>query len=84
MEPLEALLPPCGASSLGVGHAIYGRGHEHSRYTIQPNSRALSFAPRQARLRNSDSVTGVRKSSLFEILFARSWGEFGRLKYVTL
>ena len=55
-----------------------------SRYTIQPNSRALSFATRHARLRKSDRGIGVCKSSRCGMFFARSWGEFARLKYVTL
>ncbi len=54
------------------------------RYTIHPSSRALSLAMRHARLRKSDNVIGVCKSSICKMFLARSRGEFARLKYVTL
>jgi hypothetical protein len=38
----------------------------------------------QARARKSDSLMGTRGSSLSEMRFASSWGEFLGLYYVTV
>ena len=45
-------------------------------HTIQPSSLALSLASFQAEARNSDTRIGMRGSSLSEMRFASSPGEF--------
>src|SRR5262245_3736410 len=70
-------LSPVGAARL-VAQGI-GAGDREQPYAIQPNSRALSLAAHQARLRNSDKLMEDRGSSSIGIFRASNCAEFAGL-----